>query len=180
MTRTRRQLAHAAAACAGLALLLGACAPTSPFARPTPTPTASSPTPGPTPTPAPSPTRSTPTPQSPPTPTPSTSLPPCSGQIVTMGETGQFQPFGSGCPPSYVLAAVRMEDGIMKAGLSGGYSAKDVPDGHVKTTLIQGEPFYAPHAGTFTLLDGTPAPSVDSHGSATLCFEKESSDPSTS
>ena len=97
-----------------------------------------------------------------------------------MGETGQFQPFGSGRPPSYVLAAVRMEDGIMKASLSGGYSAKDVPDGHFTTTLIQGEPFYAPHAGTFTLLRGTPARSVDRHGSATLCFEKESSDPSTS
>ena len=97
-----------------------------------------------------------------------------------MGETGQFQPFGSGRPPSYVLTAVRMEDGIMKASLSGGYSANDVPDGHVSTTLIQGEPFYAPHAGTFTLLHGTPARSVDRHGSATLCFEKESSDPSTS
>ena len=165
MTHTLRQPARAAAACAGLALLIGACAPITPFARPTPTPTASSPTPGPTPTPA---------------PTPSTSLPPCSGQIETIDETGQFQPFGSGHPPSYVLAGVHMEDGIMKAYLSGGYSAKDVPDGHVSTTLIQGEPFYAPHAGTFTLLDGTPAPSVDSHGSATLCFEKESSDPSTS
>ena len=166
MRYTLRQPAHAAvAACAGLALLLGACAPTTPFARPTPTPTASSPTPGPTPTPA---------------PTPSTSLPPCDGQIETIDETGQFQPFGSGRPPSYVLAGVRMEDGIMKAGLSGGYSANDVPDGHVRTTLIQGEPFYAPHAGAFTLLDGTPAPSVDSHGSVTLCFKKESSDPSTS
>ena len=174
MTYTLRQPAHAAAACAGLALLLGACAPITPFARPTPTPTASSPTPTPTsssPTPGPTPT---------PAPTPSTSLPPCSGQIVTIDETGQFQPFGSGRPPSYVLAAVRMEDGIMKASLSGGYSAKDVPDGHFTTTLIQGEPFYAPHAGTFTLLDGDPAPSVDLHGSATLCFEKESSDPSTS
>ena len=174
MTHTLRQPAHAAAACAGLALLLGACAPITPFARPTPTPTASSPTPTPTsssPTPGPTPT---------PAPTPSTSLPPCSGQIVTRDETGQFQPFGSGRPPSYVLAAVRMEDGIMKASLSGGYSAKDVPDGHFTTTLIQGEPFYAPHAGTFTLLDGDPAPSVDLHGSATLCFEKESSDPSTS
>ena len=174
MTYTLRQPAHAAAACAGLALLIGACAPTTPFARPTPTPTASSPTPTPTsssPTPGPTPT---------PAPTPSTSLPPCSGQIVTIDETGQFQPFGSGRPPSYVLAAVRMEDGIMKASLSGGYSAKDVPDGHFTTTLIQGEPFYAPHAGTFTLLDGDPAPSVDLHGSATLCFEKESSDPSTS
>ena len=171
MTYTLRQPAHAAAACAGLALLIGACAPATPFTRPTPTPTptASSPAPGPTPTP-----------QSSPTPTPSTSLPPCNGQIVTMGETGQFQPFGSGRPPSYVLAAVRMEDGIMKASLSGGYSANDVPDGHVSTTLIQGEPFYAPHAGTFTLLHGTPARSVDRHGSATLCFEKESSDPSTS
>ena len=168
MTYTLRQPAHAAAACAGLALLIGACAPTTPFARPTPTPTSSSPTPTP----------SSPTPG--PTPTPSTSLPPCSGQIVTIDETGQFQPFGSGRPPSYVLAAVRMEDGIMKASLSGGYSANDVPDGHVSTTLIQGEPFYAPHAGTFTLLHGTPARSVDRHGSATLCFEKESSDPSTS
>ena len=168
MTHTLRQPAHAAAACAGLALLLGACAPITPFARPTPTPTASSPTPTP----------SSPTPG--PTPTPSTSLPPCSGQIETIDETGQFQPFGSGRPPSYVLTGVHMEDGIMKAYLSGGYSAKDVPDGHVSTTLIQGEPFYAPHAGTFTLLDGTPAPSVDSHGSATLCFEKESSEPSTS
>ena len=167
----RRTITTTAAACAGLALLLGACAPATPFTRPTPTPTptASSPAPGPTPTP-----------QSSPTPPPSTSLPPCNGQIVTIDETGQFQPFGSGRPPSYVLAAVRMEDGIMKASLSGGYSAKDVPDGHVSTTLIQGEPFYAPHAGTFTLLDGDPAPSVDLHGSATLCFEKESSDPSTS
>ena len=167
----RRTITTTAAACAGLALLLGACAPATPFTRPTPTPTptASSPAPGPTPTP-----------QSSPTPTPSTSLPPCNGQIVTIDETGQFQPFGSGRPPSYVLAAVRMEDGIMKASLSGGYSAKDVPDGHVSTTLIQGEPFYAPHAGTFTLLHGTPARSVDLHGSATLCFEKESSDPSTS
>ena len=172
MTHTLRQPAHAAAACAGLALLLGACAPITPFARPTPTPTASSPTP--------TPTSSSPTPGPTPTPAPSTSLPPCSGQIVTIDETGQFQPFGSGRPPSYVLTAVRMEDGIMKASLSGGYSAKDVPDGHFTTTLIQGEPFYAPHAGTFTLLDGDPATSVDRHGSATLCFEKESSDPSTS
>ena len=166
MTATRT-ITTTVAACAGLALLLGACAPATPFTRPTPTPTptSSSPTPGPTPTPA---------------PTPSTSLPPCSGQIVTIDETGQFQPFGSGRPPSYVLTAVRMEDGIMKASLSGGYSAKDVPDGHFTTTLIQGEPFYAPHAGTFTLLHGTPARSVDLHGSATLCFEKESSDPSTS
>ena len=167
MTHTLRQPAHAAAACAGLALLLGACA--------RPIPTITTPTPSST-----QPTHTTPTPQSPPTPPPSTSLPPCSGQIVTIDETGQFQPFGSGRPPSYVLAAVRMEDGIMKASLSGGYSAKDVPDGHFTTTLIQGEPFYAPHAGTFTLLDGDPAPSVDLHGSATLCFEKESSDPSTS
>ena len=167
MTHTLRQPVHAAAACAGLALLLGACA--------RPIPTITTPTPSST-----QPTHTTPTPQSPPTPTPSTSLPPCSGQIVTIDETGQFQPFGSGRPPSYVLAAVRMEDGIMKASLSGGYSAKDVPDGHFTTTLIQGEPFYAPHAGTFTLLDGDPAPSVDLHGSATLCFEKESSDPSTS
>ncbi|WP_315269362.1 hypothetical protein [uncultured Actinomyces sp.] len=168
MTHTLRQPARAAAACAGLVLLIGACTPTTPFARPTPTPTPSSPTPTP----------SSPTPG--PTPTPSTSLPPCDGQIETIDETGQFQPFGSGRPPSYVLAAVRMEDGIMKASLSGGYSANDVPDGHVSTTLIQGEPFYAPHAGTFTLLHGTPARSVDRHGSATLCFEKESSDPSTS
>ena len=167
MRYTLRQPVHAAAACAGLALLLGACA--------RPIPTITTPTPSST-----QPTHTTPTPQSPPTPTPSTSLPPCSGQIVTIDETGQFQPFGSGRPPSYVLAAVRMEDGIMKASLSGGYSAKDVPDGHFTTTLIQGEPFYAPHAGTFTLLDGDPAPSVDLHGSATLCFEKESSDPSTS
>ena len=167
MTHTLRQPAHAAAACAGLALLIGACA--------RPIPTITTPTPSST-----QPTHTTPTPQSPPTPTPSTSLPPCSGQIVTIDETGQFQPFGSGRPPSYVLTAVRMEDGIMKASLSGGYSANDVPDGHFTTTLIQGEPFYAPHAGTFTLLDGDPAPSVDSHGSATLCFEKESSDPSTS
>ena len=167
MRYTLRQPAHAAAACAGLALLIGACA--------RPIPTITTPTPSST-----QPTHTTPTPQSPPTPTPSTSLPPCSGQIVTIDETGQFQPFGSGRPPSYVLTAVRMEDGIMKASLSGGYSAKDVPDGHFTTTLIQGEPFYAPHAGTFTLLDGTPAPSVDSHGSATLCFEKESSDPRTS
>ena len=177
MTHTPRQpLYTVAATCVGLSLLLGACAPTTPFARPTPTPTSSSPTPGPTPT------SSSPTPGPTPTPapTPSTSLPPCSGQIVTIDETGQFQPFGRGRPPSYVLAAVRMEDGIMKASLSGGYSANDVPDGHVSTTLIQGEPFYAPHAGTFTLLDGDPAPSVDSHGSATLCFEKESSNPSTS
>ena len=175
MTHTLRQLAHAAAACAGLALLIGACARPIPTIT-TPTPSSTQPT-HTTPTPQSPPT---PTPQSPPTPTPSTSLPPCSGQIVTIDETGQFQPFGSGRPPSYVLTAVRMEDGIMKASLSGGYSAKDVPDGHFTTTLIQGEPFYAPHAGTFTLLDGTPAPSVDLHGSATLCFEKESSDPSTS
>ena len=161
MRKTFPLLSTVAATCVGLSLLLGACAPTTPFARPTPTPTSSSPTPGPTPT-------------------PSTSLPPCDGQIETIDETGQFQPFGSGRPPSYVLAGVHMEDGIMKAYLSGGYSAKDVPDGHVSTTLIQGEPFYAPHAGTLTLLDGTPAPSVDSHGSATLCFKKESSDPSTS
>ena len=175
MTHTLRQPAHAAAACAGLALLLGACARPIPTIT-TPTPSSTQPT-HTTPTPQSPPT---PTPQSPPTPTPSTSLPPCSGQIVTIDETGQFQPFGSGRPPSYVLAAVRMEDGIMKASLSGGYSAKDVPDGHFTTTLIQGEPFYAPHAGTFTLLDGDPAPSVDLHGSATLCFEKETSDPSTS
>ena len=175
MRYTLRQPAHAAAACAGLALLIGACARPIPTIT-TPTPSSTQPT-HTTPTPQSPPT---PTPQSPPTPTPSTSLPPCSGQIVTIDETGQFQPFGSGRPPSYVLTAVRMEDGIMKASLSGGYSAKDVPDGHFTTTLIQGEPFYAPHAGTFTLLDGTPAPSVDLHGSATLCFEKESSDPSTS
>ena len=39
MTHTLRQPAHAAAACAGLALLLGACAPATPQADPTPTAT---------------------------------------------------------------------------------------------------------------------------------------------
>ena len=39
MRYTLRQPAHAAAACAGLALLLGACAPATPQADPTPTAT---------------------------------------------------------------------------------------------------------------------------------------------
>ena len=39
MTHTLRQPAHAAAACAGLALLLGACATATPQADPTPTAT---------------------------------------------------------------------------------------------------------------------------------------------
>ena len=95
-------LAAVAATCVGLSLLLGACAPTTPFARPTPTPTSSSPTPGPTPTPAPSPTRSTP-------------MPECNGYITTVDETAQFAPGKRRNDPTFIITDVGIENGAMYA-----------------------------------------------------------------
>ena len=158
MTHTLRQLAHAAAACAGLALLIGACAPTTPIARPTPTPTASSPTPGPTPTPAPSPTRSTP-------------MPECNGQITTVDETAQFAPGKRRSDPTFIITDVGIENGAMYAYIIGGWA--DGYPGWIDDVLYVGEPKHVPTIGTFTLLDITTAQAVYGHGSATFCFEPD-------
>ncbi|WP_291465628.1 hypothetical protein [Actinomyces sp.] len=138
MTATRT-LTTTVAACAGLALLIGACAPTTPFTRPTPTPTptSSSPTPGPTPTPAPSPTRSTP-------------MPECNGRITTVDETAQFAPGKNPNEPTFVISKVGIENGAMYAAIVGGW-----PDGYpgwIKDRLYVGEPKHVPTIGTFTLL----------------------------
>ena len=152
MRYTLRQPAHAAAACAGLALLLGACAPTTPFAHPTPTPTSSSPTP------APSPTRSTP-------------MPECNGWITTVDETAQFAPGKSRNEPTFVISDVGIENGAMYAYIIGGWA--DGYPGWIDDSLYVGEPKHVPTIGTFTLLDITTAQAVYGHGSATFCFEPD-------
>ena len=159
MTHTLRQpLYTVAATCVGLSLLLGACAPTTPFARPTPTPTSSSPTPGPTATPAPSPTRSTP-------------MPECNGYITTVGEAAQFAPGKRRSDPSFIITDVGIKDGLMYAELLGGWA--DGYPGWIDDSLYVGEPKHVPTIGTFTLLDITTAQAVYGHGSATFCFEPD-------
>ena len=159
MTHTLRQpLYTVAATCVGLSLLLGACAPTTPFARPTPTPTSSSPTPGPTATPAPSPTRSTP-------------MPECNGYITTVGEAAQFAPGKNPNEPTFIISKVGIENGAMYASIIGGW-----PEGYpgwIDDSLYVGEPKHVPTIGTFTLLDITTAQAVYGHGSATFCFEPD-------
>ena len=159
MTATRT-ITTTAAACAGLALLLGACAPTTPFTRPTPTPTptSSSPTPGPTPTPAPSPTRSTP-------------MPECNGRITTVGEAAQFAPGKRRSDPTFIITDVGIENGAMYAYIIGGWA--DGYPGWINDSLYVGEPKHVPTIGTFTLLDITTAQAVYGHGSATFCFEPD-------
>ena len=94
-------------------------------------------------------------------------------RIVTVGETGQFFPRKGKRSPVYLISRVHIDGGIMKASLQGGYSARDIPGGSVSTTLIVGEPFHAPYTGTFTLLDVSPAQSLEGHGSATFRFEPD-------
>ncbi|WP_202898336.1 hypothetical protein, partial [Actinomyces sp. ICM58] len=154
MTHTLRQpLYTVAATCVGLSLLLGACAPITPFARPTPTPTSSSPTPGPTPThtPTPSPTRSTP-------------MPECNGYITTVDETAQFAPGKRRSEPTFVISDVGIENGAMYAYIIGGWA--DGYPGWIDDSLYVGEPKHVPTIGTFTLLDITTAQAVYGHGSA--------------
>ena len=159
MTHTLRQpLYTVAATCVGLSLLLGACAPTTPFARPTPTPTSSSPTPGPTATPAPSPTRSTP-------------MPECNGYITTVDETAQFAPGKRRSDPTFIITDVGIENGAMYAYIIGGWA--DGYPGWIDDSLYVGEPKHVPTIGTFTLLDITTAQAVYGHGSATFCFEPD-------
>ena len=95
----------------------------------------------------------------------------CNGYITTVDETAQFAPGKSRSEPSFIITSVGIRDGVMRAYIAGGWN--DGYPGWIDGFLYVGEPQHVPSIGTFTLLDVTPARSVDGHGSATLCFEPD-------
>ena len=154
MTATRT-LTTTAAACAGLALLLGACAPTTPFARPTPTPTASSPTP---------------------TNTPSETNA-CTGYLLAIEETFYFSPRNRNTYPQYyfLIEPAQSEDTHVYLDGTVPDSIPELKDAAVDADLTIGQPVVAPGVGTFTLLNAVPGPEQYAGGTITFCFEPDPS-----
>jgi len=155
MRYTLRQPAHAAAACAGLALLLGACAPITPFARPTPTPTASSPTP---------------------TNTPSESNA-CTGYLLAIEETFYFSPRNRNTYPQYyfLIDSEQSEDTHVYLDGTVPDSMPELKEAAVDADLTIGQPVVAPGVGTFTILNAVPGPGQYGGGTITFCFEPDPS-----
>ena len=95
----------------------------------------------------------------------------CNGHITTVDETGQLSLGKDHTKPNFAIYNVGIKDGVMRAYIIGGWG--DGSAGWIDSFLYAGEPQHVPTIGTFTLLDVTPARSVDGHGSATLCFEPD-------
>lgn len=154
MTATRT-ITTTAAACASLALLLGACAPITPFARPTPTPTASSPTP---------------------TNTPSETNA-CTGYLLAIEETFYFSPRNRNTYPQYyfLIDAAQSEDTHVYLDGTVPDSVPELQEAAVDADLTIGQPVVAPGVGTFTILNAVPGPEQYEGGTITFCFEPDPS-----
>ena len=150
MTATRT-ITTTAAACAGLALLLGACAPITPFARPTPTPTASSPTP---------------------TNTPSESNA-CTGYLLAIEETFYFSPRNRN--NYFLINSAQSEDTHVYLDGTVPDSMPELKEAAVDADLTIGQPVVAPGVGTFTILNAVPGPGQYGGGTITFCFEPDPS-----
>lgn len=151
MTHTLRQPAHAAAACAGLALLLAACAPTTPFARPTPTPTSSSPTP-----------TSTPTAEG-----------ECPGYLLKAEEEALVRPRAANTDPEYYFDSSSDDRNQKRTSLKGGNGQGPYP--WVNKDLSIGQSAVVDGVGTFTLLAITPGARDDAPRFITFCFDPDPS-----
>ncbi|MGO3796525.1 MAG: hypothetical protein ACTJGR_05325 [Pauljensenia sp.] len=93
------------------------------------------------------------------------------GYRVSISGTAVFRP-GTGAFPAYDVGGTRIEQGVMRAALSG--VDTDGVGGFETTVLTIGESVTDPKAGTFTLLDVEPTSSAlgdGSGGTATFCYE---------
>ena len=160
MTHTLRQpLYTVAATCVGLSLLLGACAPTTPFARPTPTPTSSSPTPVPTPT-----STSTSTP---------TATDGCAGYLLKAQEEAFVRPRAANTDPAYYFYSSPDDRNQERTSLKGGNGQG--PYSWVNADLTIGKSAVVDGVGTFTLLAITPGAREYNPRFITFCFEPDPS-----
>ena len=146
MTHTLRQPAHAAAACAGLALLLGACAPITPFARPTPTPTSSSPTPA---------------------------TDGCAGYLLKAEEGALVRPRAANTDPAYYFYSSPDDRNQKRTSLKGGNGQG--PYSWVNADLSVGKSAVVDGVGTFTLLAITPGAREYNPRFITFCFDPDPS-----
>ena len=156
MTRTPRQpLYTVAATCVGLSLLLGACAPTTPFARPTPTPTSSSPTPTSTPT-------STPTAEG-----------GCPGYLLKAEEEAFVRPRAANTDPAYYFYSSPEDRNQKRTSLKGGNGQGPYP--WVNKDLSIGQSAVVDGVGTFTLAAITPGARANDRRFITFCFDPDPS-----
>ena len=160
MTHTLRQpLYTVTATCVGLSLLLAACAPTTPFARPTPTPASSSPTPGPTPT-----STSTSTP---------TATDGCAGYLLKAQEEALVRPRAANTDPAYYFYSSPDDRNQKRTSLKGGNGQG--PYSWVNADLTIGKSAVVDGVGTFTLLAITPGAREYNPRFITFCFEPDPS-----
>ena len=160
MTHTPRQpLYTVAATCVGLSLLLAACAPTTPFARPTPTPTSSSPTPVPTPT-----STSTSTP---------TATDGCPGYLLKAQEEALVRPRAANTDPAYYFYSSPDDRNQERTSLKGGNGQG--PYSWVNKDLSIGQSAVVDGVGTFTLLAITPGAREYNPRFITFCFDPDPS-----
>ena len=160
MTHTLRQPAHAAAACAGLALLIGACAglalilaacaPTTPQANPTPTSTLTS-----TPT-------STPTAEG-----------GCPGYLLKAEEEALVRPRAANTDPAYYFYSSPDDRNQKRTSLKGGNGQGPYP--WVNKDLSIGQSAVVDGVGTFTLLAITPGAREYNPRFITFCFDPDPS-----
>lgn len=154
MTRKHHHPRRAAAATlAGLSLLLGACAPTTPQADPAPTPTASSPAPAPT----------------------QTATNGCPGYLLAMEENVLFRPRARNTNPEYYFVRFDQAAHSKRTTLMGGSSdsSPTQPGSLVNQEITIGESVVSDGVGTFTLLDIAPNSSDTSPRRITFCFEAD-------
>ena len=146
MTRTPHQPAHAAAATlTGLALLLGACAPTTHQADPTPTATASTPT----------------------------ATDGCAGYLLKAQEEALVRPRAANTDPAYYFYSSPDDRNQERTSLKGGNGQG--PYSWVNADLTIGKSAVVDGVGTFTLLAITPGAREYNPRFITFCFEPDPS-----
>ena len=147
MTHTLRQPAHAAgAACAGLALLIGACAPATPQADPTPTSTSTS------------------------TPTATDG---CPGYLLKAQEEALVRPRAANTDPAYYFYSSPDDRNQKRTSLKGGNGQG--PYSWVNKDLSIGQSAVVDGVGTFTLLAITPGAREYNPRFITFCFDPDPS-----
>ena len=155
MTHTLRQpLYTVTATCVGLSLLLGACAPTTPFARPTPTSTSTS----------------TPTSTSTSTPTATDG---CAGYLLKAQEEALVRPRAANTDPAYYFYSSPDDRNQECTSLKGGNGQG--PYSWVNADLTIGKSAVVDSVGTFTLLAITPGAREYNPRFITFCFEPDPS-----